>query len=283
MKKKLEADLISIAHRILKLKGREDVVALHLEAQKVYEKLAVLKFYEEHIATLADEIPQEVLVDKLSVDTVEPLKEEKEEKVAPTTPINAVAEVIEEASDIVAEAPLSAPQDEVVENKEATAPLAFEPSFEADKPESNKQVSLEDFLTPDFVEPDFVKVEEVPVETKEMTNITFERSEKVGFDLENKIITTSETHTYTQKTLSLNDKLNKGINIGLNDRIAFVKHLFDGSNEEYNRVVSQLSTFDTYEEALDFVENLVKPDYNQWENKEEYASRFLHLIEKKFV
>lgn len=279
MKKKLEADLISIAHRILKLKGREDVVALHLEAQKVYEKLAVLKFYEEHIATLADEIPQEVLAEKLTVDMVEPLKEDK--KVVSVTP--ATEEVIAEQSDSGSEMPLPESEEEAVENKEATAPLAFEPSFEADKPESNKQVSLEDFLTPDFAEPDFVKVEDVPAETKEMTNITFERSEKVGIDLENKTITTSETHTYTQKTLSLNDKLNKGINIGLNDRIAFVKHLFDGSNEEYNRVVSQLSTFDTYEEALSFVENLVKPDYNHWENKEEYASRFLHLIEKKFV
>ena len=44
MKKKLEADLISIAHRVLKLKGKEDINKLHTEVSELYEKLTVLKF-----------------------------------------------------------------------------------------------------------------------------------------------------------------------------------------------------------------------------------------------
>ena len=56
MKKKLEAELISIAHRVLKLKGKEDTVQLHLEAQKLYEKLSILRFYEENINVLKDEM-----------------------------------------------------------------------------------------------------------------------------------------------------------------------------------------------------------------------------------
>ena len=48
MKKKLEADLISIAHRILKLKGKEDVTKMHAEAAALYEKLSVLKFANEN-------------------------------------------------------------------------------------------------------------------------------------------------------------------------------------------------------------------------------------------
>jgi hypothetical protein len=36
MKKKLEADLISIAHRILKLKGQEDVNKLYNEVSELY-------------------------------------------------------------------------------------------------------------------------------------------------------------------------------------------------------------------------------------------------------
>ena len=44
MKKKLEADLISIAHRILKLKNKSELVQLHQETQKLYEKLSVLLF-----------------------------------------------------------------------------------------------------------------------------------------------------------------------------------------------------------------------------------------------
>ena len=52
MKKKLEADLISIAHRILKLKNKSDINQLYLETQKLYEKLAVLKFVDENFDTL---------------------------------------------------------------------------------------------------------------------------------------------------------------------------------------------------------------------------------------
>lgn len=83
-----------------------------------------------------------------------------------------------------------------------------------------------------------------------------------------------------QKTL--NDKLyNKSLKIGLNDRIAFVNHLFNFSLSEYNRVLSQLNTFKTESEAKAFIANQVKPDYN-WEGKEEYEERFIGLIEKRF-
>ena len=68
----------------------------------------------------------------------------------------------------------------------------------------------------------------------------------------------------------------------MNDRVAFMKHLFDDNSEDYNRVLSQLITFDTLQEARDFLDNFVKPDYNDWKGKEEYAERFMEIIEKKF-
>ena len=44
MKKKLESELISIAHRILKLKGKDDIIKLHAEVVALHEKLSFLKF-----------------------------------------------------------------------------------------------------------------------------------------------------------------------------------------------------------------------------------------------
>lgn len=83
---------------------------------------------------------------------------------------------------------------------------------------------------------------------------------------------------------SLNDKLNgKEIKVDLNNRLAFVKHLFDGSTEDYNRVLSQLNTIDTEERSIAFINNMVKPDYKNWEGKEEYAERFMGLIERRFA
>ncbi len=86
----------------------------------------------------------------------------------------------------------------------------------------------------------------------------------------------------SSKPTSLNDRLKKGINIGLNDRIAFVKHLFNGSTEDFNRVISQLNTSSTELEALEFLNNMVKPEYNNWTGKEDYEQRLLSFLEGKF-
>ncbi|OYQ47968.1 hypothetical protein CHU92_00885, partial [Flavobacterium cyanobacteriorum] len=74
----------------------------------------------------------------------------------------------------------------------------------------------------------------------------------------------------------------KTINLGLNDRIAFEKNLFGGSGEDLNRVISQLNTLNTFREAQDFINDLVKPDYNNWKGKEEYEERLMELVEKRF-
>jgi len=47
-------------------------------------------------------------------------------------------------------------------------------------------------------------------------------------------------------------------------------------------VISQINTYDSFEEAQNFVDDMVKPDYHNWEGKDEYATRFMSLIEKKF-
>ena len=85
-------------------------------------------------------------------------------------------------------------------------------------------------------------------------------------------------------TKSLNDKLgDKEIKVDLNNRLAFVKHLFNDSTEDYNRVLSQLNTIDSVERSIAFITNMVKPDYNNWEGKEEYEARFMALIERRFI
>ena len=86
------------------------------------------------------------------------------------------------------------------------------------------------------------------------------------------------------KPKSLNDTLSaKEIKVDLNNRLAFVKHLFDGNTENYNRALSQLKTINTHERSVAFITNMVKPDHNNWEGKEEYEERFMDLIERRFT
>ncbi|MEL0300546.1 MAG: hypothetical protein VW976_01445 [Flavobacteriaceae bacterium] len=81
---------------------------------------------------------------------------------------------------------------------------------------------------------------------------------------------------------NLNDILGKGIQIGLNDRLAFINNLFDQSEEDYQRVISQVQTLSSWEEAQNFIEQMIKPDYDYWEGKEEFEARFLKCLESNF-
>ena len=82
---------------------------------------------------------------------------------------------------------------------------------------------------------------------------------------------------------SLNDTLVKELQVGLNDKLAFVKHLFNNNMDDYTRVISQLNTIDTEERSMAFIHNMVKPEYNNWEGKEQYEQRFMALVERRFA
>ena len=96
------------------------------------------------------------------------------------------------------------------------------------------------------------------------------------------VIKENNSHETSNESKKLNESLIKGINIGLNDKIAFTKSLFDGNEEDYSRVVSQLQTYTSWDEASNFLNNIVKPDYNNWEGKEEIEKRFFKCIENNF-
>lgn len=365
MKKKLEAELISIAHRILKLKNKSELIQLQHEARNLYEKLSVLLFVEENFAEVkptigraeADEIletafdekdiftPETVqnedkIVATPSVavteaetpvaendkededDTIEPVQETAEEVAVEEpkeeSPVEALPEVEEilsekEVDEVIAEAEeeIAAANEEITAEEETDIPAeenvveptaakedeffkpafewAFEPKAEEKKeevaaePKISGQIAFEDLLGAGYVDPVFVKPEETakPFEYRANEPIAdpipiSRREDKVPvFKMNNAEI--------ADRTLSLNDRLSKGITVGLNDRIAFVKHLFGNSNEDYNRVLSQLITFNTFAEAQEFIDQMVKPDYNNWDGKDEYAQRFMEVVEKKFA
>ena len=68
MKKKLESELISIAHRVLKLTGREDLNKMQDEVALLYQKISILKFLQTHFN---GEIPEEVATDASFFNTLE--------------------------------------------------------------------------------------------------------------------------------------------------------------------------------------------------------------------
>ena len=105
-------------------------------------------------------------------------------------------------------------------------------------------------------------------------------SEPVFVKKESPVFEEEEVIEQTQK--NLNDVLGKGLKVGLNDRLAFIKNLFDERPEEYQRVISQILTYENIEEAQEFIETFVKPEYNSWEGKESFEQRFYKIIEQNF-
>lgn len=317
MKKRVSAELISIAHRILKLKNHSETVQLQQEAKNLYDQLTILRFYEENFELVKNEISEEVLEAKLErkqadifeqpiavVEEIAPEKEvvveapvveEKEEGTPAEEEKIVVAElIVEDDEDEEEEVLITSMEEEPIEEEIIEeAPVVEAPKIE----EPAKQISFEDLLVHDYQELDFVKVEDVPAEVEKVTETVFEavkpveevkeeiQPEPVAENpkvLEEEVKATFEKVSQEPKISSLNDRLNKAITFGLNDRIGFEKKLFGGSSDDFNRVVSQLNTFDSFEEAKAFVDDFVKPDYNNWEGAEEFETRFMEIVEKKF-
>ncbi len=299
MKKKLEADLISIAHRILKLKNKSELAQLHQETQKLYEKLSVLKFVEENFSDVKPTIGLSKIEELVAIafDKEEIIAEEEVvSEVIEEEPIPVLEEEIEETEEIIAEAS-EEPTSESEDN------IDFEPHFELFKKEKveskkskkgAKQISFGDMLGLNS-EPIFERVqsstvsEESEVESEEIPEIE-EAAEEVflpAFEMsapeESEEIEDIVEEFEVKKSDFSNDAFSKTISFGLNDKIAFEKQLFGGSSEDLNRVISQLSTFDTFDEAENFIEDMVKPDYNNWEGKDDYVARFMEIVEKKFA
>jgi hypothetical protein len=316
MKKKLEADLISIAHRILKLKNKSELAQLHQETQKLYEKLSVLKFVEENFSDVKPTIGLSKIEELVATafDIEEIITEEEVVLAQAETEEEVVSEVIEEE-------PIPVLEEEIEENEEFIAeaseePIAdsedsidFEPHFElfkqekgeAKKPKKEaKQISFEDMLGSNS-DPIFERVQsttvseeaevepiaEMEVSDEEVSEMEEEIAFSPAFEMsapeESEEIEDVVEELEVKKSNGINDSFAKTISFGLNDKIAFEKQLFGGSSEDLNRVISQLSTFDTFDEAENFIEDMVKPDYNNWEGKDDYVARFMEIVEKKFA
>ncbi|CAI8340933.1 MAG: Uncharacterised protein [Bacteroidota bacterium] len=63
--------------------------------------------------------------------------------------------------------------------------------------------------------------------------------------------------------------------------IDFTQHLFEGSNADYQRVMSMLKSKETLEEAKKFIETQIQPDYD-WSDKQKEIDAFMSYVETLF-
>ena len=262
MKKKIREQVVALAKQLIEEEKTFDAASIKVLAGELYEKLSVLEYLENqleepHERPIAESLDSKSFREEHWFTEPEPVPqpEHKDELIEP---------LMEKIKDIVAQMPEESERiDELLDemlpkNAETTTPA------EPEKP-TVKYIKndLEEFAS------NYQKMPEFERKTTPLFPKSVEGS--------------SASKTLTEsRAKSLNDTVNKGLNIGLNDRLAFIKHLFEGQTEDYTRVLSQINTMENFEEAESFIKGKVKPDYNYWLNKDEYSERFMNIIEKSF-
>lgn len=255
------------------------------EEEDENDDIEVTTFYEEEV------VVEEEVIETPIPSIVEAVKEES----------------IEEALVNINEQFAPAKLEETIE--ETTITSTYKVEEEVKTVTENKPNTDDPFFGFDFSDVEFVRVEDVDkqevqkfetefVPKEPVVEASFTQPEPIA-PVEEKIQNTVEPavpqntlfnveHTSVRepkinKPKSINDIYSSTIVVGLNDRIAFERHLFNGSAEDFNRVLSQLNTVSSFDEANSLIDHLVKPEYNNWEGKEEYEERFMTLVEKRFI
>ena len=252
MKKKVLSQINALAKSIIASENDIDIIKTKHTLIQLYEKLTVLEFLETSVKTKFEK-PKRSATDSKTYreqnwfQDPDPVPQPSQEDAL-------VEPLMEKIKDLVAQMPSQSDPDGSAVEDLLKEMLPKKETFKND---------LEEFAA------------------SYQENLVFERKqevekEEIDFEME------KEKESTKNKPTSINDKLNKGLNIGLNDRIAFIKHLFEDNIDDYTRVLSQINSMTTFQEASSFVINNIKPDYNNWEDKEEYADRFLSIIEKRF-
>lgn len=285
MKKKLREQLSTVAKKIIANESTFETTSVKGLVRELYDKLIVLEYLENQLEGDYETEPEKEMEQEESLDSKSFREEnwftEPEPVPQPEHKEDLIEPLMEKIKDIVAQMPEES--DKIDEMLDELLPKVEEPKI----PEESK---TPEEPTPDTAPSNHIKNEleefasnyqRMPEFERKQTNL-FSNPVEVSESVEVKDVEEKKKPASETKVKSLNDVVNKGLNVGLNDRLAFIKHLFDGQIEDYTRVLSQINTLESYEEAQSFLNAQVKPDYNHWENKEVYAERFMNIIEKRF-
>ncbi|CEN33944.1 conserved hypothetical protein [Capnocytophaga cynodegmi] len=277
MKKQLEKELQELAQNIISTKDNLDLPDLKKELEKLLEKVSILNFVEKYynsvgssedrlqytmkkVADFIEEEQDENDIFNLPVETTKVQKivlsqtektptdtEKKEESNAVKTSYTSTESHRTSAYKAYQDIVQKAHANQEAENQHTHNESVTEVHKETEAKQGNKGQSLEDFIS-------------------QTQHPVFEKKEEAE----------------TTKTSSLNDHLGKTAQIGLNDRLAFIRQLFFGSESEYNTVVQHINDLQSVEEIALYIEQEIKPIYNHWRGKEDYEERFLGLMLKRF-
>lgn len=279
MKKRLKEELRKLSTDIITSRDTDSLEDLYEAAKNLYEKLAVLKFIEEKLNHLEVDVSKSVIAAKFEKMANAVLSENASVPESNPHQEDIMIPGIDTIKDMVSEMPNETSSETPVDDFLAefwSKPEYMKNDMELFMPRKDSQAKRDatNHVRQDVHQSDQMRSDQWPPPKAN------------GSDAEQQKANPSDATRNKAKPQTFKAP-NPGIApkklvVDLNNRLAFVKHLFNGSMEDYNRVLSQLNTIDTHERSVAFIDNMVKPDYDQWTGKEEYEERFMLLIERRF-
>lgn len=142
-------------------------------------------------------------------------------------------------------------------------------------------------IKPADIKPAETKPAEVKQEKVTLPEITAIAEAKLEPQTEEPLTINQKISAQLNKTAKLSEQLHPhGITdlkqaINLNDKLLYIKDLFNGYNLAYSEAIDILNRFQTFEEAEEFLKNnyAVK---NQWESKQGTVDKFYALLRRRF-
>jgi hypothetical protein len=248
MNKDLMIEIKKLAEEIILLTDDAELELLFEKVTDIYEKIIVLKHSnkEQEFQPIEETEHDNLELEKPSMDEAD-IELTMEEEILEVSSPKDDTSLLEDDSEIIVTEETKTPDNEDIKKDPVSLNDLFVPTFDSIKDDMSQKEEFKD-------------------------TVSLEETEKLF-----------ETAIGEAQQLSLNDKLlNSSIQIGLNDRIAFVNHLFNFSQSEFNKTLSSLNACKNKQEALNYIHYSVKPNYN-WKGKEELEERLILIIERKFL
>ncbi len=70
--------------------------------------------------------------------------------------------------------------------------------------------------------------------------------------------------------------------IGLNQKFLFMNDLFEGENEAYKQAITTLNSFNSFLEADEYINNILKTQY-KWDMSKSTTLDFINLVKRRFL
>ena len=153
--------------------------------------------------------------------------------------------------------------------------------------ESQPEDQIDDIEDEIGLEPFLLTIED-PISEKEETLVVKEELDDAIEEVEANKMTLNELLSSQLESRNSGSDILKKVSgdlksaISLNDKMLFIKSLFNGYSLSYSEAIEILNRFDSFEAADNFlVKNYAQK--NSWEEKQEVVDRFYEYLNRKFV